>query len=168
MSSSFLSYFYTVKCRIPARFYYCNFVAIRCYTAIMERELEAIFRHENLRLTTPRREIFTTLRNSKTPLSASMIARDCHAIDRVSIYRTIQLFLRLGIVESVPLGWKQRYELTGPFKSHHHHLTCVQCAKLIDVQSPQFERVVAEIANSHEFTAYDHTFEIRGYCKNCR
>lgn len=134
----------------------------------MERELEAIFRHKNLRLTTPRREIFTVLRSSKTPLSASIIARSCPVIDRVSIYRTIKLFLHLGIVESVPLGWKQRYELTGPFKSHHHHLTCVKCAKLIDIQSLQFERVVAQVANSYDFAAHDHTFEIRGYCKNCR
>ncbi len=134
----------------------------------MEKELEVIFARERLRLTTPRRIVFLAMHESNTPVSAASIAQRCKDIDRVSVYRTIDLFVRLGIAEAVPLGWKRRYELTGPFKSHHHHLSCRKCGTLIDVHSQKFEHIVAAVAKEHGFHAEDHTFEIRGLCANCK
>lgn len=133
----------------------------------MERELEKIFAREGMRLTTPRKTIFKTLQESDAPLSASMIAKRCESIDRVSVYRTLELFVRLGIVRSVPIGWKQRYELTDPFRSHHHHLSCTKCGRLIDVHSLKFEKLVNNVVAEYDFIATDHTFEVRGLCKDC-
>lgn len=134
----------------------------------MERELEAIFAREQLRLTAPRRAVFGVLQGSDAPLSASLIAKRCEAIDRTSIYRSVELFVTLGIAQSIPIGWKQRYELTGPFKSHHHHLSCTKCGQLIDVKSQKFEQLVSAVAQEYQFTAKDHTFEIRGVCHGCQ
>lgn len=134
----------------------------------MERELETIFAREGIRLTNPRRVVFKILHESATPLSASMIAKQCDSIDRVSVYRSLELFVKLGIARSVPIGWKQRYELTDPFKSHHHHLSCTRCGRLIDVHSPKFEQLVSTVVAEYDFVASDHTFEVRGICKGCR
>ncbi len=134
----------------------------------MERELEVIFAREQLRLTTPRKVVFQVLQQSETPQSAVVIAKQCKTVDRTSVYRTLELFAQLGIVQTVPLGWKQRYELTGPFKSHHHHMSCTKCGRLIDLHSQKFERLVTAVAAEHGFTAKDHTFEIRGLCSSCQ
>lgn len=133
----------------------------------MENELEVLFAQEGLRLTSARKEIFRLLYRSETPVSIAAIAKDLSGIDRVSVYRTIELFQNLGIVNPVPLGWKQRYELTSPFKAHHHHLSCIKCGKLLDVHSKKFEQLVANVAREHNFTAQDHTFEIKGFCSDC-
>src|ERR1700745_3587338 len=95
-------------------------------------ELEVIFAREHLRMTIPRMAVFDVMRSSDMPLMIGDIIKKCPQIDRVSIYRTLELFVQLGIAEVVPMGWKQRYELTSPFKSHHHHLYCVECHRLID------------------------------------
>lgn len=134
----------------------------------MEQELEIIFTREKLRLTTPRKVVFKVLKESTAPLSVAMITDRCQSIDRTSVYRTIDIFVQLGIVKAIPLGWKQRYELADPFKLHHHHLSCTNCKRLIDLHSSRIEHIVATIASEHNFVVDDHTFEIRGLCDKCR
>jgi Fur family ferric uptake transcriptional regulator len=130
-------------------------------------ELEVIFARKSLRMTTPRQLVFESLRGSEMPLAIGDIIKKCPSIDRVSIYRTIELFGELGIVEVVPTGWKQRYELTSPFKSHHHHLYCTNCHKLIDIHSKRLEQLVASIAKESGFIADEHKFEVSGLCNKC-
>ena len=137
-------------------------------TAIMERELEVIFARASRRMTTPRKEIFRVFQNSNEPLSVATISTQCSNIDRTSVYRTIELFIQLNVVKPVQLGWRQRYELADPFKSHHHHLSCTKCNQLVDLQSSQFENIVGTIAKQHGFVVTDHTFEMRGLCSDCR
>lgn len=131
-------------------------------------ELETAFARAGLRLTLPRRDVFDALYTAKEPLMIKDIVRLCPNIDRVSIYRSLELFTQQGIAEIVPLGWKQRYELTSPFRSHHHHLYCTNCGKLIDVHSQKLELLVASITKHYGFTAKEHTFEISGTCSDCQ
>jgi Fur family ferric uptake transcriptional regulator len=134
----------------------------------MDTELEVIFAREQLRLTAPRKAVFRLLHTADAPLAIADIAGRCQGTDRVSVYRTIELFQGLGIVRAVPLGWKQLYELTSPFKAHHHHLSCTQCGRLLDVHSKKFEQLVASVSKEYGFTPQDHTFEIKGLCSDCR
>src|SRR5690606_34596309 len=97
-------------------FSYCKFVAIICYTAIMNNDLEKILSKNRLRATKPRQIVFATLSDSPAPLQIGEIVKRCPSVDRVSVYRTIELFTKLHIIEAIPLGWKQQYELAGPFK----------------------------------------------------
>jgi Fur family ferric uptake transcriptional regulator len=131
-------------------------------------ELEVIFAREGLRMTTPRAAIFKLMQASEAPLVISDITKKCAHIDRVSVYRTLELFVRLGIAEVVPMGWKQRYELTSPFQSHHHHLYCTHCGTMIDVHSKKLEQVVAAIAREYNFAPSEHKFEVSGICQNCQ
>lgn len=131
-------------------------------------ELETLFARQGLRLTTPRKTVFQTLYASKHPLMIKDIVKSCPSIDRVSIYRTLELFVELAIVEIVPMGWKQRYELTSPFKPHHHHLYCTNCGTLIDVHSQKLELLVAAIAREYGFHPTEHKFEVSGLCADCK
>ena len=151
-----------------ARTSYCKFVAIRCYTATMDREIIALFANSELRLTRPRQVIFDVMHQANAPLTITTIAQLCPSIERTSVYRTLGLFVQLGIAEIVPLGWKQQYELTSPFRVHHHHLSCTKCGNVIDIHSKKFELLIASIAKQNNFTAQDHTLEVRGLCVNCR
>lgn len=134
----------------------------------MNSELVKILAAKGFRVTKPRDTVFNVLHTSAHPLEIGDIARKCPAIDRVSVYRTIELFTQLGIAAAVPLGWKQRYELTDPFKAHHHHLHCSQCGKLIDIHSQKLEQLVAAITSDYGFTPQEHKFEVSGLCQDCK
>ena len=131
-------------------------------------EYHELLRCHSLRDTTPRREVFRALSQAETPLSIADIVRVCSTINRTTVYRTLEIFGTIGVVQAVPVGWKQRYELTSLFVAHHHHMQCVSCGRVIDIASPKLERLVREIADSHDWTARSHTFELTGVCADCR
>lgn len=123
---------------------------------------------QHLRLTKPRQKVFNLLQKSDTPMTIGDIIKKCPNINRSSIYRTLDLFNKLNITKPVHVGWKTYYELAEPFTPHHHHLHCVQCKKVIPIQTPEFEELVKDIGNKHSFIITKHHFELEGVCENCR
>jgi Fe2+ or Zn2+ uptake regulation protein len=133
----------------------------------MER-LETIFAQHSLRLTTPRKAVFLALEQSETPQFISRLVKTCPNIDRTSIYRTLELFSRLGIIEIIHTGFKKRYELAGPFKPHHHHLQCNVCGELVAIDTPRLEELVAATATANNYQLTSHHIELHGVCQNCQ
>lgn len=89
-------------------------------------------------------------------------------IDRASIYRTVDLFVRLGIVDRLQFGWKYKLELSDTFSHHHHHMTCTSCHAVLAIsENDALESLLRELAANAEFTATGHQIEIRGLCKAC-
>ena len=119
------------------------------------------------RITRARMVIFQLLLDSQSPLLTTEITSRCSDVDRVSVYRTMELFTELGIVQQIPRGWKHVYELADPFQPHHHHFSCDTCGSVTSLESPQLEETLQNIANKHGFTATSHTFELRGMCSDC-
>lgn len=134
----------------------------------MDNKLATIFLQAGLRLTIPRTTVFDFLKSSDRPVSMSEIIQSCPEIDKVSVYRTLDVFNRLKITKSVPHGWKYLYELAPPFKPHHHHLICNQCGKVIDIRPDKLESIVQDLADNYDFTPTDHHFEIIGLCSECQ
>lgn len=65
-----------------------------------------------------------------------------------------------------------RYELAEWIAGHHHHLICVECGSVEDVEIPRphearVRRLVDEIAAAASFRPSDHTLEIEGRCSQC-
>ncbi len=134
----------------------------------MER-LEEFFRAKGLRLTEPRRDIFRILETKDQPLTLGEIIKTSQFAERTSVYRTLRLFTKLGIVDMIQVGFKQRYELAEPFKAHHHHLVCLKCGELIDLErTPRLERLVSKLASAHNYELTAHHVELQGICSNCR
>lgn len=134
----------------------------------MEKQLADLLTQHALRLTTPRRGVFEVLTRVSEPVSIAELARQLPGVDRVSIYRTIELFTKLGITTIVAHGWKQRYELAAPFKPHHHHLHCMACNRHTEIHSKQLESLITALSQEHGFAAAHHHFEISGLCRQCR
>lgn len=134
----------------------------------MTYDLEPLLRRAGLRSTTPRKSVFAVLKNATRPLTTSEIIKTLPKTDKVSIYRTIDTFLRLGIITTVPQGWKPHYELASPLKPHHHHLFCNNCSRLIDVHTSDLEETITNVAKQHRFLVQAHSYEISGLCENCQ
>lgn len=134
----------------------------------MKSDIDSILKAAGLRSTAPRKDVFAILKKATDPLTATEIIRLLPNTDKVSVYRTIDTFLRLGVVTTVPRGWKPYYELAAPLKPHHHHLFCTSCSRLIDIHAPKAEEAISAIAALHQFSAQAHTLEISGICQTCR
>ena len=120
------------------------------------------------RITTARMSLFRTLLNSEALSLREIFEKANSTIDRVSIYRNIELFEKLHIVRRITIGWKYKLELSDIFIAHHHHLTCLGCSKIIDiVDESQVEQFIESISRSISFTPLNHHFEIEGYCFDC-
>lgn len=132
----------------------------------MDHLLELLQRH-SLRVTSARKAVFATLQCADKPLYIRQIIDACSSTNRTSIYRTLELFISLGIISKIQTGWKARYELAEPFKPHHHHLQCGTCGEVIAITSPALERQIGAFAMAHEYKLISHHIELHGTCSSC-
>jgi Fur family ferric uptake transcriptional regulator len=102
------------------------------------------------------------------PLSMHQLIMRVAGVDRASIYRTVDLLERLGIVQRLNTGWKYKLELTDKLADHHHHLTCTQCGQTIAMSEQELEHFIESIACRHGFAPTAHQVEIQGLCAQCR
>lgn len=119
-------------------------------------------------LTGARLKTFELLLGSEPQSMNQLISRAAGEVDRVSIYRNIELFESLGIARKVYIGWKYKVELSDIFTEHHHHLVCLSCGSVTDIEDEQhIEDFISTVASKHGFKVKGHLFEIEGYCRSC-
>ena len=133
----------------------------------MNSKIRLILSNAGLRITKPRMEIFDVIELSSEPISIADIIKKTPTLDKVSVYRTVKLFVELGLLHTVFNGWKQFYELATPFAAHHHHLICNQCGRVTEIHSEQVEKLIVELTNEYKFLPTQHHFEIKGKCSLC-
>ena len=133
----------------------------------MHHEFEAILRAAGQSNTRPRRAVFDTLAHADEPLKNGEIAKRTPSVDRASVYRTLELFTKLGVTTTTIRGWTPFTELAEPFKPHHHHMICEVCGRAEEIASDTLEDVLALIATRHTFTLKSHTVELSGVCGQC-
>ena len=131
-------------------------------------QLEKLLHHHRLRLTHPRRIVFEFFALAQEPIQlAGVIEALRPLIDRASIYRTIQLYQRLGVIYEVQRPGRLWLELGESFAQHHHHLTCTGCGLSQTLSSPRLEQILAELAEQAGFKPTRHHLEMSGLCVDC-
>ena len=129
---------------------------------------EKALKKNRVSLTKPRQAVFNALQHHRSFTMAELIAA-CPGIDRASVYRTSELFEKLGILVRIPHGWKYRLELGEAFHEHHHHATCATCGASIALpEDPALETRLHELAARRHFTLTSHQIELTGTCAACR
>jgi len=89
-------------------------------------------------------------------------------VSRASIYRTVPLLVESGIVEEVERTDKHaHYEHTFG-SSHHDHMLCTGCGRVIEFLSPEMEKLQEGLCRARGFKGTGHTLEIKGLCRDCR
>ena len=130
--------------------------------------LKSTLKDRGYSLTLVRRTVFEILSDHDALSMNELINKVGVAADRASVYRTVQLFELLGIIHRVQIGWKYKLELSDAFVSHHHHLTCLNCGKVIPLdEDAALEKELVKLARQNDFEATGHQLEIRGYCSDC-
>jgi len=119
-------------------------------------------------VTRARETTFALLANPEPQSISEILLKAKGKVDRVSVYRNIELFEKLGIVHRIYVGWKYKLELSDQFVSHHHHLSCLSCGKIIDIKDEEhIDSFIKEITYKIGFVPRRHQFEVDGYCEKC-
>lgn len=140
----------------------------------LHRQVEPRLRDADVRYTKGRRAIVEALATSDGPRSAAELHADLAAAVPVSsIYRTLAVLEECDIVTPhFATKGIARYELAEWLTGHHHHLVCIDCGVVEDVDVPdgyeeQVRVLVSDIASAARFIPTNHALEIEGRCKDC-
>jgi Fur family transcriptional regulator, ferric uptake regulator len=126
-----------------------------------------------IRLTAQRRALIATIQEAKTHLDAASLltlARERDPrIDRATVYRTIELLKKLGMIDELDLmhlnGEKHYYEVKS--QQDHLHLACFGCGQIVEFSTPAFEQLKQEIAAKNDFEIEVIRLEAGGLCRTC-
>lgn len=131
-------------------------------------DISEYLKQHSLRITKPRLAVFTALQQKESYYFIADIIKSCPSIDRTSIYRTLEIFQQIGVVQVLHIGFKKGYELAEPFKEHHHHIHCTHCNEVVSIQSSKLEQVISQIASGHHYQLSSHHIELWGICSDCK
>lgn len=135
------------------------------------RQFEEFLARQNLRLTGQRQVIVDAFLKQKGHVSAEELYRKVQKsapdIGFTTVYRTLKLLSQAGLATSKNFGdGYARFEATTQ-QTHHDHLICTQCGKIIEFVNDQIESLQQSIAEQHGFTVTEHTLDIYGVCRDC-
>jgi Fur family transcriptional regulator, ferric uptake regulator len=124
-----------------------------------------------LRLTTPRRlvaELVAARDGHFTALDLVVDARrERRPIGRATVFRALELFTELGLVERVDLP-SGEHAYVACQAVHHHHAICTACGRSLDVNEAGLGPVLDDIARRLDFRVTSHRVELFGICAACR
>lgn len=139
------------------------------------------FRGCGYRITIARDAILDILSKTSEHLSAEdiflVVNRDYPHIGLTTVYRTLELLVQMGLVHRFDFGDdRARYELIqGPRgKSHHHHLVCRVCGRIIDYNDfideeiELLKRTEKGLSKKFGFQITNHYIQFEGICSECQ
>ena len=89
-------------------------------------------------------------------------------ISRATVYRTLELLVKSGMVRRVHLGEDHYHYEHVSGNSHHDHLICTTCGGVIEFHDEVLEQRQREICERKKFTPTFHNLQILGVCDSCR
>jgi Fur family ferric uptake transcriptional regulator len=85
-----------------------------------------------------------------------------------TVYRTLNLLREAGLVDQKQFAdGKAVFEVLEP-GSHHDHLICVDCHKVIEFSNDEIEALQEEVAARYGFKLTHHSLDLFGHCSECR
>lgn len=129
-----------------------------------------IFRQHGLRVTKQRQAILDAICMADGHATVAQIYRQAKAldesIDRSTIYRTLDVFVELGIVVAAEDLKRERvYELVK--ENPHHHLICKQCGHDLDIENQLVDEFYRSLKGRYNFkVSMDHLI-VFGVCPQC-
>ena len=138
--------------------------------------LESQLASRSVRITRQRRIVLKVIEDAERHLNAEAIleraraVEDGASVDRVTVYRTLGLLKKHGLIDELDLlhlrGEGHYYEPRP--RRQHLHMGCLGCGQVTEFESPLFEKMKEQIARECDFNVSFARVEIGGYCAQCR
>ena len=87
-------------------------------------------------------------------------------ISRRTVYRVLDTLAELGLIRRVHHpGATARFD----GKTHrHHHLVCIRCNKIVDLESPGLDDISLPKGKPQGFEICDFSVQLMGTCPDCQ
>jgi Fur family ferric uptake transcriptional regulator len=128
-----------------------------------------------LRMTRPRqvivKQIAAWAREDADFTSESLwhsVQRQAPWIGRATVFRTVEVLAQLGFLDRISFAdGTEHYHAVAP-GTHHHHLTCEQCHRVVDVDACIPPELLDQVARRTGFALSGHRLELFGRCRQCQ
>jgi len=124
-----------------------------------------------IRATNQRAIILEVIRHGQGHLDADEIYRRARIkqphISLSTVYRTLQAFKKLGLVDELHFDDAHHYYEIKP-ASEHQHLICLGCGKIVEFECPLSPKMKEDIARENDFEVTGVEVRMTGYCPQCR
>ncbi len=123
----------------------------------MEKLVEKL-KAAGYKLTGPRLAVLRALAGHHHPVSARELHGLTRNADRASVYRALNLFERLYLVNVERMGAEKLYCLAD---KPHHHIICEKCGRMKKIACHH------DFGHVRNFTAIHHHLTLTGICRRC-
>jgi Fur family ferric uptake transcriptional regulator len=134
--------------------------------------LKSFLRESKLRFTPQRQtilEVFLKYEGHAEVEDLFLIVRGIDpTIGIATVYRTMNILVECGLARENTLSKGQKSFEKLYHQSHHDHLICTQCNKIVEFAHPLIEKYQLEVCQTHGFTLRQHKMEIYGICMDCQ
>ncbi len=155
----------------PAIVYTCTAYRIpHTATVTIMSEIEELKR-AGLKTTQPRLKILTILESAAVRHMSAEDVYKClleqeEEIGLATVYRVLTQFETSGLVIRHNFeGGRSVFELND--ETHHDHIVCVKCGKVVEFSDPGIEKRQHKAAQEAGFVLQDHALYLYGLCNKC-
>lgn len=132
-------------------------------------EFERVCRARGLPITTQRKTVFALLIGRTDHPTADQVYDQVRGyistISRTSVYRILDTLVELGLITKVcHPGSAARFD---PKTARHHHLVCLYCERIIDLEEQRLDNLVWPDVRGHGFQIHDYHIHFQGICAEC-
>lgn len=89
------------------------------------------------------------------------------SIGRASVFRTLDLLTRLGIIRPTYLHSSLTPNYVLLPQGHHHHIICTHCSKIIEFEDCGLGDMSAALEKRFHMQLTGHLLEFFGQCEDC-
>jgi Fe2+ or Zn2+ uptake regulation protein len=134
------------------------------------QQYQRLCREQNRRATLQRRMVLEAVLDLDNHPTADQVyealAGREPGIARTTVYRSLDELGRMGLISKAShLGSAVRYDAR---TDHHHHLVCLCCDAVIDIDDERLDAVGAPDTSAFGFEVTDVRVQLRGLCRGCR
>jgi Fur family transcriptional regulator, peroxide stress response regulator len=131
---------------------------------------ETAHRESGLPVTMQRRAVFEAIMDRRDHPTADQVFHVLHPrlpqLSRMTVYRILGTLVSLGLLsKTCHPGSTARFD---PKLHQHHHLVCLQCGDIIDLEDARLNKLPWPDVGRHGFQIEDYYIHFRGRCARCR
>ena len=141
--------------------------------AIRQERLDLFIRRsgeEGLPVTPQRRAVLEAVLQLDNHPTADQVhvavSRVMSEVNRTTVYRSLETLVLLGVLTR--LCHPGRVARFDPRTSIHHHLICLHCDSVLDIEDERLNHLDLPDTSDQGFTLQDYRVQLRGICRKCQ
>lgn len=135
-------------------------------------DAENLIRQSDLKCTPARVQVLQLLLAQQEVLSADEVFEKLlqagAKLNFSTVYRILESFTEKKLTEKVLLPQTRKYGFLVYTLSHTHHLICLGCHKVVNIDGCPLHGFEEDLAQKTHFQIVGHYLELYGYCEECQ